>query len=438
MLNNSEIRTIVCCECGNEFEMDMEYLDSMEQLMVDDEICENCFHDKYAYCELCEEWELIDDMTSIEKCGNNETILICEHCLDTDSNIFYCDYHERYEYDDYEDSIYVEDYGRICQNAYEWSGDFCWCEGCDNCFHIDDIHWDEDDECSYCDNCYDEYCGNRVIGNYHNNKDDYEYSKLMTQEEREEGGERTFFGMEIEVEGVEYRGWGYKDKNEVATELNDLNNSFVYENDGSLNYGFEMISYPFTKAYMDNKMENQLKHMIRVLKDNGYGVKESCGLHFHITRRNAKQVTNLVCLIEYFRKEIMELSKREENKLNRWAKFYTQGISQSSLTKALIQNNIDRDRYHAVNLNNRNTVEFRFFNGTVDHTELMARFEMVYNINEYAMENEINDSLDNMPNFLDLVTYKSDKYVSSYLVSEFPKLVEKQVAKVVDKNLATN
>ena len=231
--NNSEIRIMECCECGNEFEMDMEYLDSMEQLMVDNEICEDCFHDKYAFCELCEEWEIIDNMTSVEKCSNNETMLICEHCLDTDSEIFYCEYHEQYEYDDYEDSIYVENYGRICQNAYDWSGDFCWCDGCDNCFYIDDIHWDEDDECSYCDNCYDEYCGDRVIGNYHNNKDDYEYSKLMTQEEREEGGERTFFGMEIEVEGVEYRGWSYKDKNEVATELNDLNNSFVYENDGS-------------------------------------------------------------------------------------------------------------------------------------------------------------------------------------------------------------
>ena len=434
MLNNN-IVTIVCGECGCEYEIDTEYVNDMEQIMIDEELCLDCFNEKYAYCELCEEYELIEDMTSVEKCSNSETILVCEHCLNTNSDIFYCEYHEQHELDDYEDSIYVENYGRICQSAYEWSGDFSWCDGCDNCFYADDTHWDEDDECCYCDSCYEEHCANRVIGSYHNNKDDYEYSKLMTQEEREEGGERTFFGMEIEVEGVEYRGWGYKDKNEVAEELNVLNNSFVFENDGSLNYGFEMISYPFTKAYMDSKMDNQLADMIEVLERNGYGVKNSCGLHFHITRRNQKQVTNLVCLIEYFKKEIIEISKREESKLDRWAKFYTQGISQSSLTKEIICDNIENGRYHSVNLSNRNTVEFRFFNGTTDFEELMARFEIVSNINEWAINNELEEDLSNMPTFYELLTYDTDKYVSEYLLNNFPQFV---LPKATNKAKATN
>lgn len=436
--NNNELRTIVCCECGSVVEIDLENASSIEMDMYENDMCMNCFYEKFAYCECCEEYYEIDNMTTVERCSNGETMLVCDSCLNGNANIFWCEYHECYEFDNFDDYIVVENYGDICQNAYDYSGNFSWCEECGNCFHIDDTYWDEDTECNYCVRCYEEVVGDRVIKGYHNHKDDYEYSKLMTSEESKEGLKglegKCFYGMEIEIEGVEYRGWGYTDKEEVAKKLDTMNNSFAFENDGSLNYGFEMISYPFTKAYMDKHLSNQLESMIEVIKEEGFGVKESCGLHFHVTKINNTQVSNLIYLTEYFRNEFIELSKREIAKLNRWAKFHTTDIAIKSLTKNVINDCVRKERYSALNISNRKTVEFRFFNGTIDHMELMARYEMIYNINEYALENELNDSLDNMPNFLDLITYKSDEYVSEYLMKEFPRMITKAFTQVKTTN----
>ena len=94
------------------------------------------------------------------------------------------------------------------------------------------------------------------------------------------------------------------------------------------------------------------------------------------------------------------------------------------------------ERYRAVNLCNRKTIEFRFFNGTMNHKELMARFEMVSNINEWALNNELEEDLSNMPSLYELLTYDSDEYVTQYLLKEFPNILQGITAENIAK--ATN
>ncbi len=381
-----DLKMFICQDCSCEIEIEsIDVASEVEDMMIRESLCEDCFNERFGVCELCGKWERREDLTSVIV-PNDDIIEVCEHCLNNNQDVFYCDYHEVWEYDNYEYPVEIQNYGTVCQYACENSSMFSYCDECECYFTEEDTHWDEDDERCYCDSCYDEVCGNRVICSYHNHKDDYEYEKLMTREERKEiseGKKICFYGMEIEVEGVEHcnGGFCFRDKQEVAGRLSNLNSSFVYENDGSLNYGFEIISYPFTKKYMDYDLNNQIKEMFNSLKEDGFGVKATCGLHFHITKLSMQQVDNIIYLSEYYKEELTELSKRREQNLNRWAKFYSRGIEKDRLSKSLIDECVRKERYSAINTCNKKTVEFRFFSGTVDYLELMARYEMVYNIN---------------------------------------------------------
>lgn len=91
---------------------------------------------------------------------------------------FYCEYHERYEPDS-DRYGYVERYGDICNDAYEYSDNFVHCDHCgdtyfientfsteygsvcnycvDNYVYIDSLgYWVPFDEVTYCEHC-DEY-----------------------------------------------------------------------------------------------------------------------------------------------------------------------------------------------------------------------------------------------------------------------------------------
>lgn len=78
--------------------------------------CEECFNDSKV-CYACECSYSEEDMHYIN--GR----WYCEDCC------FYCEYHEEWE-TNRDESTYIENYGRVCDDAIEDSGDFFECEGC--------------------------------------------------------------------------------------------------------------------------------------------------------------------------------------------------------------------------------------------------------------------------------------------------------------------
>lgn len=417
MMNTNYVFT---CECGCEVELDMEYLNSEEEMMKEHHLCEDCFRDLFGYCEMCQEYERVEKLEEMYDVREGEWVTVCKSCS-SDIESFYCEYHDRIEFDEWDGFRYIENYGNICETAWEY-GDFDWCANCECYFHCDDMIWDEAEEVMYCECCFEEICGNRIIQGYHANSGDYEYCKLATKEEKEEGGKRCYYGMEIEIENMSSY-WDSSAKEEVAGKLNEATNNFVFERDGSLDDGFEIISNPFTKAYMNEKLDKEISKMFEIIQHNNFGVKDTCGLHFHISRMTELQECNLICVIEYYKEEILLLSKREARKLNRWSKFITRDMSKEELTKTKIMDSREKTKYCAVNICPRNTIELRFFNGTMCYSELMARFEMISNINEWCMHNVLNEDLSNIPSLYELLTYDTDKYVTRYLLGEFPELV---------------
>lgn len=107
--------------------------------------CYECYHDRVE-CASCGSMHDADDMMIID--GD----YYCPDCA------FYCDYHERYELME-DRHVYIEGYGWICEDAYEYGEDFFCCERCGVYYHDPyrerGVHTEDDSY--YCS----EYCAER-------------------------------------------------------------------------------------------------------------------------------------------------------------------------------------------------------------------------------------------------------------------------------------
>ena len=405
------------CSCCNEYhegsyEIEVEYLREYKSVCSD---CVECYDDKFFYCDDCGNYKALEDYTQEEiyDVDSQEYIYMCDSCKDSDNYIFYCEYHERHEKTD--NTLTINNYGEICFRAYE-EGEFSYCQDCEEYYHVDDLEYSDEDDYLYCNECIGEHKGH--IKSYHDHKCEYINNNKIS--DIEEPYNLTF-GIELEVESK-----GHISCSEMANILYDNMNDFtVYETDGSLNNGFEIITVPFDNNYYEEEGKELLINMLDLLKENNFISHDTntCGYHIHVGRHglgrnygerlNTIMNINLVC--EYFKEELTLLSRRKESQLNRWANFLTSGINKENLTtdkvETLVKNN--KQRYSAINLNNESTIEFRIFRGTLKKETFLATYELVYNICKYCIENDIiyTNDLD----FYTIATYDKKEYIVDYL-----------------------
>lgn len=394
----------MCDNCGEWFAIDDEdsHISTGTQ-----ELCMNCYEDFYYVCAGCGDVCHIDDMTECYHNHEEFDTYVCDYCQNYSSDVEYCQYHERYEYDNRNSFYEVAEYGFICQDAFE-NGEFAICDDCCNTFCVDDVHFDD---CGvYCDECW-ENNGYGVISGYHTS--DFEFMTVDDIDFQEEIG----LGFELELEF---------DRSarlmEYATELNDEISGIHLEDDCSLRNGFEVITNPMTIEYFEQQFTTEIDRIVDICASEYNYDHNSAGFHVHVTKEDSEQTYKLALLVEYFKEELTKLSKRDERQLDRWASFYTQGLE-----KAEFDNNVyetlrkeiylGHNRYHALNTTNYHTNEFRIFKGSLDAQEIKARVEICHNFNQYAKYNDIN--LDNMPSFIEVATFDKNEYVTDYMYKEF-------------------
>ena len=103
-------------------------------------------------CELCGNEIVNGSHKIVYDINNHEELVVCRECIRGSYDIFYCDGHERLEYDIEYSPIEVENYGTICESLFVNSSEFHFCNECDRCFHENDLV--EDDEYGYfCEEC---------------------------------------------------------------------------------------------------------------------------------------------------------------------------------------------------------------------------------------------------------------------------------------------
>ena len=169
---------------------------------------------------------------------------------------------------------------------------------------------------------------------------------------------------------------------------------------------------------MVENLENTFEELTDELENYINSDTNSNGMHIHMTKKNYKHTFNMVCLMEYYQRELTILSNREGSQLKRWAKFLTNINDKDLLSTRLIESELDMDyRYFALNISNEKTIEVRIFRASNNPMEILGRIELVANMYAWAEENQINN-FKNMPNFIDVATYKTNNYVN-YILEKY-------------------
>lgn len=341
------------------------------------------------------ETEVDEPETTCENCNLTESEsgnciigvddgLFCTGCL---NNCDACAEYYKYDSD-------THWYPSICANCQD---DHFYCSSCNGVYHFDDSISSTDTEETLCSRCADRYwtyCGecSEWYEDYDSNDEcdeayregihDYSFKPTPVFHYLPEKPSKTFFGFELEVEAV----------HETISAGVDIvrsytNNDLVYlKSDGSLSDGFEIVTHPMTHEWA---MEKFPWEMIEKLRRAGYRSwdTDTCGLHVHASRTSFVDRGHLwkwTYLINKNADECIKLAGRNSH----YAQFY--GVKPTS--DIVLQKSTPRERYVAINLNPRKTVEVRIFKGSLRIPRVKTALDFMQSSIEFANKLTIKDA----------------------------------------------
>lgn len=297
---------------------------------------------------------------------------LCETCFENDTVICSC----------CGNRIWAEDAeadGQIslCLPCYERY--YTHCSSCGRLIHEDDAYYhDDSDDDSYCYSCFE----HSRISRKHIQSYCYKPMPIFYGE-----GNR-FFGAELEIDD----GGESNDNAAALMQIANEKAEHIYcKHDGSIeNGGFEIVTHPMTLDYHINEMPwaSVMEEAIHM----GYRSHQSgcCGLHVHVNRdtfgeteeQQDCRVARILYFVENFWNELLRFSRRTRGQMQEWASRYGRKDSPKEQIDHVKTN--FSDRYRAVNLTNRDTIEFRLFRGTLRYNTFVATLQLVNEICELA------------------------------------------------------
>ncbi|MBM6831016.1 amidoligase family protein [Faecalicoccus acidiformans] len=254
------------------------------------------------------------------------------------------------------------------------------------------------------------------------------FNNWQTYKEQGEDLDKAFtFGFELEVT-INDSSNATKTPEELATCLKSkFGDMFVYERDGSIGNGVEIISNPMTWKYFINHLD-LFKDLLKTCIDSGFDSHNGncCGLHVHIGRKalngldyqnyqimESKVIANMNFILEWFQEDIFKFSRRTIRSFQHWANPRTERTTVRVGERETEFINKDRikhinsydtcGRYYMLNLSNSKTVEFRFLRGTLKWETFFISMNFIKNIvvqsrisnNAITFENLVMNDLDN-------------------------------------------
>ena len=273
-----------------------------------------------------------------------------------------------------------------CESCYE---NYSHCEYCDSTYHMDN-----GPDCS-CDE--EEQQSSRLIHDYsfrpdpifHGMRPDYltRDDKMFTTMREPRRISVTGFELEMEADGCDIN-----EGAELATEI--FGESAYLKHDGSLNNGFEVVSHPMTKEYIQSVLPLR---RLKELSDIGMrsATTRTCGLHVHINKGFFEgRESSLYRFMSMFYRNAEQwkiIAGRSRSTYAQWDDHemtqmlrYAKGLRPGSRTES------NQDRYVALNLQNRATIELRFFKGTLNPVTVQARLEAVHAVAEFSISQRNN------------------------------------------------
>lgn len=388
------IEASVCTDCSST-------IDDGDEIIIDEIIychdcaftCEDCDttyavnsmgrssigHDWYCWecsttCERCEDGVRNDDTYRVD--GESW----CETCWENAS--FHCGACDT-TYSDSNETYYVGD-----------------CTYCESCYQ---------DQCYYCDSCGDSYTYDNRCDCEQDDDDDIPSGRCCTARGRGKpvhdysckpvpifrGKHRhgMYLGLELEVEFKQ-------DPLEPAQFADTALDGVAYlKHDGSVNNGFEIVTHPHThQQYRENSAI--LWDTIETLRSRHGGRSwdtETCGIHIHLSRDGFSGGAHLHRFIAFVYHNAPHMMKFAGRK-TRFARFndvytfdeYDRPVF-SLKHKVGNPRTYNSERYSAVNTQNENTIELRFFRGTMKASGVLSALDLAQAMVEYTRELRLDD-----------------------------------------------
>lgn len=211
---------------------------------------------------------------------------------------------------------------------------------------------------------------------------------------------KAFMGVELEIDGGRSRA-------ECVNDLMDAYGGdalFYCKYDGSLgDRGIEIVTHPCTLQYHLHAYPWQ--RITEIAKECGFRSHDTttCGMHVHVSRNalgdNSSErdltVAKMMLLMDKFWKKLVVFSRRDLDHLQQWAKKPNANITRGDTDRRAISKakkaceGGHMQRYHALNITNTETVEFRLFRGTLNPDTIKANLQLVANIVGLAMSRDL-------------------------------------------------
>lgn len=331
-------------------------------------MCEDCYCDRVSVCDHCGEFMWADDAVS------DDNTTVCDYCYD---NYYYrCDHCDSLVRAS--DAV-TDGETHLCERCYE--NNYYRCDNCGTILSSDDVHWHGD--YPYCDGCFENVSKEDVIHDYY-----YKPEPIFYGVSDGRARNNRFFGVELEIDG---NGEDTDSANGIIDIANSAFEHIYCKHDGSLNYGFEIVTHPMTLDYHLNKMP--WAGITQKALDLGYRSHNTstCGLHVHVSRaalgenydEQEETIAKILFFVEKHWNEILRFSRRSEDAMNHWAARY--GYEKTGMDILKKAKRGSNGRYAAVNLQNSYTIEFRLFRGTLKLNTIYATLQFVDRVIDIAM-----------------------------------------------------
>lgn len=366
-----------CYDCG-------EYFIDDDDFVIDaggDVYCRACADDHLSFCDKCGEYSNSDNFVRIE----NLEEWWCESCAER--HAYHCENCGDYVSENHGDA---DTY--LCSRCYEY--DYTTCDDCGELVHNNSSA--STDDGVYCRYCFDE--------NHSQNIHNYGYEPCLDFQSSLDDDEKrlAYLGFELEAGGLDEN----SECKQIADQIFEDEETFYLKEDGSIpDYGFELVSHPITlKRHKELDWQNILSQMSDAgMKSHDLG-EEACGLHVHVSRNYLTPYKWLLIdwFISKYQAQFEIIARRKET---HWAQFK----KSNGLPVKDVYGKSSGTRYQAVNFENRNTVEFRLFRGTLNYTTFMATLEIVDALVHWANQLSISDILASGDAFGNFTSYIQSK-----------------------------
>jgi len=335
-----------CSICSTKIDVNFGF-----QIMPDKTLaCDKCISEHYVLCRYCNKLHKKDSFKSVSRRrddGSNENVSVCEKCFS--QNFRECaechSYFDRHDVIGHNDKCY-------CKSCFNKS--YQQCSHCSGVFPKGQVSHTIRGTYLVCDKCYVFYGPIEL----------YEKKPTLTFH----GIPPHYYGVELECELVNGK---REERGAKAQEVIDLfpKDFVVLKEDGSLRCGFEICSQPATVV----EHKRIWKPLFDKLPKNLHSFNTpNCGLHIHCSKKPLSLLT--IAKIVVFVNDENNQSFVETiagRKSNTYSCYQKKDYATVRRIGALGRG----DRYEAVNLVNKDTIEFRIFKGTLKRESFFKALE---------------------------------------------------------------